>query len=74
MKRLIHARVSPYGEASQYRQIMVKAVMIYHAKGRAAALEHLRYYRGWLQAYCGWDLPASGALLDGLLKAEEDSK
>jgi hypothetical protein len=61
-----------YGEAAQYREITIKTLMIYHAKGRARAIEHLARHRDWLSYYIGGggSLPSSGALLDRLLREE----
>jgi hypothetical protein len=65
-------RPKEYGEAAQYREITVKALMIYHAKGRGPAIEHLGRHREWLAYYIGFGaLPSSGALLDRLLKEEK---
>jgi hypothetical protein len=62
-----------YGERAQYREITVKALMIYHARGREQALEYLTWKRDWLAYYIGFGagLPSSGALLDRLLQEEE---
>jgi hypothetical protein len=60
-----------YGERAQYREITVKALLIYHAQGREKALAHLAWHRPWLSYYIGFGaLPSSGALLDRLLKEE----
>jgi hypothetical protein len=65
-------RPKAYGEAAQYREIILKALMIYHAKGRRAAVEHLARHREWLAYYIGFGaLPSSGALLDRLLAEEK---
>jgi hypothetical protein len=61
-----------YGERAQYREITIKALMIYHARGREKAVEYLNWKRDWLAYYIGWggSLPSSGALLDRLLAEE----
>jgi hypothetical protein len=65
-------RPKAYGERAQYREITLKALMIYHARGREKALEYLAWKRDWLAYYIGWggSLPSSGALLDRLVAEE----
>jgi hypothetical protein len=65
-------RPKEYGERAQYREITIKALMIYHARGREKALEYLAWKRDWLAYYIGFGaLPSSGALLDRLLAEEK---
>jgi hypothetical protein len=60
-----------YGERAQYREITIKALMIYRAHGRARAIEYLSWKRDWLGYYIGFGaLPSSGALLDRLIAEE----
>jgi hypothetical protein len=58
-------------EAAQYREITLKALMLYRDKGRARAIEYLTWNRDWLSYYIGFGaLPSSGALLDRLIREE----
>lgn len=62
---------------SKYTKIMEDAYLLYKAKGRAAAISHLKYWRDWLLDFQGQgsaELPASGELLDRLIAQKEALK
>lgn len=66
---LVYGRISSKNQSQQYRDIMGVALYRSKTKGRQSAIEWLQHNRPWLKDYFrGMELPASGTILDNLIK------
>jgi hypothetical protein len=64
-------RPSKISESQQFWAICEKAWLLYREHGRRRALEYLQWQHPWLKYYLGGTGPASGTLLDQIIKSKQ---
>jgi hypothetical protein len=68
---LVGGAAKDRSESEQFAAICRTALHLYKEHGRRRALEYLQWQHPWLKYYLGGTGPASGTLLDQIIKANQ---